>query len=186
MRKQDRRAAIINEAIHIIGEQGYHGFSLNDLARRCEISTAGLLHHFGSKDGLLIALLDERDRRDRIAIAKSLNLRRGQILTRHETLMVLRAIIGQNTKSPHLVKLYATLRVEALMDGHPAQQYFAERESETRSIIAQLVAHHTSNPDAAAREITGMIHGIEVQWLREGCSFDLVAACGAAADKLLA
>lgn len=64
MRKDDRRLAILDEAIQIIGEQGYRGSSINDLAKRCGLTTAGLLHHFGSKDGLLIALLEERDRRD--------------------------------------------------------------------------------------------------------------------------
>lgn len=186
MRKDDRRGAIIDEAIRIIGEQGYRGFSINDLARRCGLTTAGLLHHFGSKDGLLIAMLEERDRRDKQAIAGRLELRRGQALSREQVLSVLHAIARQNADHPHLVRLYAMLRVEALVEDHPAKQFFLDREDRTRALIAEIIAGHVADPAATARHLTAMMQGLEVQWLREQCSFDLVQASDEAAAKLLA
>ena len=186
MRAGDRRAAVIDEAIRIIGEQGYNGFSINDLAKRCGLTTAGLLHHFNSKDGLLIALLEERDRRDHAAIAGRLEMRRGQTLTREQALQVLHAIVRQNANQPHLVRLYAMLRVEALVQDHPAQKYFLERENGTRATIADMIANHVPDPAATARQLTATMHGLEVQWLREDCGFDLVEEWDAAAAKLLA
>jgi AcrR family transcriptional regulator len=60
-----RRAA--DQAIRIIGQRGYAGFGIQELAQRCQLTNAGLLYHFGSKDRLLIALLEDRDRRDAVA-----------------------------------------------------------------------------------------------------------------------
>jgi len=54
-----RREQILDETIRILGEQGYHGFTIQELAKRCGLSNAGLLYYFGSKDLLLIAVLDE-------------------------------------------------------------------------------------------------------------------------------
>src|ERR1700741_2401727 len=64
-----RRKQFLAEAARIIGERGYFGFGLQELAERCRVTKAGLLHHFGSKDQLLVELLQERDRRDSILIA---------------------------------------------------------------------------------------------------------------------
>lgn len=185
MRKDDRRIAIIDEAIQIIGEKGYHGFSINDLAKRCGLSTAGLLHHFGSKEGLLVALLEERDRRDQEAIAQQLKLRRGQSLTREQVLKILQAIVAQNANQPHLVRLYAILRAEALVQDHPARKYFADREKATIALLAEIAAPHVSDPSATAVQISALMYGLEVYWLREDCGFDLAAAWDKAAAKLL-
>ncbi|MEO6092838.1 MAG: helix-turn-helix domain-containing protein [Novosphingobium sp.] len=185
MRKADRRSAVIDEAIRIIGDQGYRGFSINDLAKRCGLTTAGLLHHFGSKEGLLIALLEERDRRDSQAVAGRLEMQRGQCLTREQVLIVLHAIVRQNSGQPHLVRLYAMLRAEALTRDHPARQFFLDREQGTRAMFAEIIAPYVEDAAATARQLAATMHGLETQWLREECSFDLVAEWDKAAAKLL-
>jgi AcrR family transcriptional regulator len=185
MRKHDRRAAILAEAIGIIGDQGFRGFSINELARRCELTTAGLLHHFGSKEGLLIALLEERDRRNQDSIAGRLGMRRGEPLTREQVIKVLHAIVAQNASQPDLVRLYTTLRAEALGPDHPAQDYFRERERATIGLFAEIVAPHAVDAQATAMQLQATMYGLQVQWLGEDCGFDLVAAWDAASDKLL-
>lgn len=185
MRKDDRRAAIFDEAIRIMGERGYRGFSLNDLAKRCGLTTAGLLHHFASKEGLLIALLDERDRRDQEVIAARLGLRRGTSLSREQVLKVLHVIVDHNATQPHLVRLYALLRTEALGQSHPAQKYFVNREDAILALLSKIVAPHVSDASATALQIQAMMFGLEVQWLRADCGFDLVSAWDKAAEKLI-
>lgn len=186
MRKDDRRAAILAEAITIIGEHGYQAFSINELARRCGLTTAGLLHHFGTKEGLLVGLLEERERRDTEAVAGRLaGLRRGQALTRDQVLKALHAIVRQDSFQPQLVRLFALLRAEALVQDHPAGAYFIDRDRKTRAIFAEIVAAHVADPAATAQQIQAAMYGLEVQWLRDDCGFDLVAAWDAVADKLV-
>ena len=185
MRKDDRRAAVLDEAITIIGERGYRGFSINELARRCGLTTAGLLHHFGSKDGLLIALLQERDRRDREVVAGTLGLTRGLPVTREQALAALHAIIARNASQPHMVRLYAVLRAEALGSDHPASAYFAERERETMHSIREMLMPLIEDHESAALQIVALLNGLALQWLREDCSFDLVAEWDKVADKII-
>jgi AcrR family transcriptional regulator len=186
MRKVDRRAAVLAEAITIIGEQGYQAFSINELARRCGLTTAGLLHHFGSKEGLLIALLEERDRINTQAVAARLvGLRRGQALSREQVLKVLHAIVRQNSNQPHLIRFFAILRAEALVSDHPAARYFYDRDLAARAVFGEIVASHVEDPAATAQQIQATMYGLEVQWLREDCGFDLVAAWDQVAVKLL-
>ena len=49
---------ILCEAEHLIHLQGYQGTSLEDIAARCKMTKANLLHHFRSKEELGLAVLD--------------------------------------------------------------------------------------------------------------------------------
>src|ERR1700741_3608955 len=54
-----RRQQILDEAIRLIGQLGYQGFTVQELALRCSLTKGGLLHYFGSKEQLLVAILEE-------------------------------------------------------------------------------------------------------------------------------
>ena len=59
---EDKKARILSEALTLFSTQGYVATSLADIARASDISKAGLLHHYSSKDQLLAAVLDARER----------------------------------------------------------------------------------------------------------------------------
>ena len=65
---EDKRVRILNEAVILFGEHGYAGTSLADIANAADISKAGLLHHFSSKDELFAKVLERRDREDALSI----------------------------------------------------------------------------------------------------------------------
>ena len=52
----------------LFGEHGYAGTSLADIANAADISKAGLLHHFSSKDEHFAKVLERRDREDALSI----------------------------------------------------------------------------------------------------------------------
>src|SRR5215213_1543535 len=58
-----RREQIVAVAINVFGEYGFVGGSIRTIAERVGVSHATLLQHFGSKEGLLTAVLEEWDRR---------------------------------------------------------------------------------------------------------------------------
>src|SRR3954451_10694324 len=57
-----RRQQIVAVAIDVFGEHGYAGGSVRTIAERVGVSHATLLQHFGTKEGLLTAVLQEWDR----------------------------------------------------------------------------------------------------------------------------
>src|SRR5262245_17520418 len=64
-----RRAKILDEGIRVIGERGYYGFTVQEMAQRCGLSNGGLLHYFPSKDHLLLAVLAEIQAREAEVLA---------------------------------------------------------------------------------------------------------------------
>ena len=53
------KAAIMRAAVEVMGEDGYEGSSLRDMAARAGVSVAALYYHFPSKLELLREFLDE-------------------------------------------------------------------------------------------------------------------------------
>jgi len=58
-RRAETRARLLAAARHIFAERGYHAASLELVSERAGCTKGALYHHFGSKEGLLLALLDE-------------------------------------------------------------------------------------------------------------------------------
>lgn len=49
---------VLNSAVEAFVETGYHGASMRVIAERAAISIAGVYHHYGSKQDLLVAIFD--------------------------------------------------------------------------------------------------------------------------------
>ncbi|MEW9550536.1 TetR/AcrR family transcriptional regulator [Nonomuraea sp. NPDC050783] len=183
MRSAERRRQILDAAIEIVGRRGYYGFSVQEVAARCGLTVAGVLHHVGTKDQLLLALLDERDRRDAEAVPGLLASEEGE----RPGLARLRALVARNSTQPELVRLYSMLRTESLYEEHPAHGYFLARERRVLALFARCVAGEVGEEEAGpvARQLLALMGGLEEQWLRSGRSFDLVEQWDLAVARLL-
>jgi AcrR family transcriptional regulator len=170
-----RRAHILEEAIGIIGARGYSAFAIQDVAKRCGLTNGGLLYHFPSKELLLLAVLEERDRRLTHDVVTDVGPERLDG-SPDSTIGLLRGIIQRVAAQPALARLYAVLQGEALDPDHPAHGYFVAREKSTLASFTALVSRHVADPQATARHVHALIDGLVLQWLRAGQGFDIVAA----------
>jgi AcrR family transcriptional regulator len=55
---EERRAAILESALGVFAERGYHASSIDDIARHGGVSKALIYEHFDSKQGLYAELLE--------------------------------------------------------------------------------------------------------------------------------
>jgi AcrR family transcriptional regulator len=58
-RRADTRARLLEAAREVFAERGYNGASLDAVSDQAGCTKGALYDHFGSKEGLLLALLDE-------------------------------------------------------------------------------------------------------------------------------
>jgi len=160
------RAAILAASVPLFAERGYRGTSLAMIAETVGMTQPGLLHHFRSKQELLMALLDQRYHAD------------GRVLTeRAETGLgffdVLLSIVEHNRTTPDLTKMFAVLAAEALAVDHPAHGYFVERYRKVRNRCAralragQAVGQIRDDIDIAlvAPIVVAVMDGLQAQWL---------------------
>lgn len=185
MPAEERRRQIIDVATAIIAERGYWGLSLQDVADSCGLTVNGVLHHVGSKDGLLVAVLDHRDETDARALASLLgiDLPDDRSIASLTDIAVergigigamCRAVVERNAAQPEIVRLYSVLEAESMSPEHPAHDYFTERQRIALSGFARLLAPRDADAEAFARHILAVMDGLQLQWLREPGS-DLLA-----------
>ncbi|HEY1530108.1 MAG TPA: TetR/AcrR family transcriptional regulator [Galbitalea sp.] len=164
-----RRERIVAEATKLFGRVGFHGATVLEIAAQCGISRAGLLHHFPTKESLLRAVLEERDR------AELARFRENGSAARNG-LGVLRGMIDlaeYNSKVSGIIELYTVLSAEASAPDHPAHDYFVDRYRRirtgtiwalTRAKAEGLLVDGT-DVTSTAIELTSLIDGLQIQWL---------------------
>ncbi len=161
------RAAILDTAEKHFGENGFRKASIAAIAEEVGMSDPGLLHHFGSKAGLLSSLLQERFSVDEV------KLREGEKLDLLQLVEMLNAIAHENEGRRAGVKLLMVLFAESFATDHPAHGYFKERYHHVREILTAHIEHEqqrgTIARRASARHVaTGLIalmDGLQMQWL---------------------
>lgn len=187
LRSEQRRREILEAAMATFGARGYRNGSLGEIADQVGITHAGILHHFGSKNQLLLEVLDYRDEAD-VEQLEGRHPPEGMPLFRH-----LVDTARNNTTRPGIVQTYAVLSADSVTDDHPAQDYFRTRFTGLRSMIARSLAQ-ICNPDAmpsdaaidtAASAIIGVMDGLQVQWLLDDRAVDLPDATAFAIDAIL-
>lgn len=180
-----RREQILYAAMMVFADHGYHRASLAGIAEQAGISQAGLLHHFPTKQHLLIAVLEARDRLD---VEWMADLDGG---TGPRLLVTLLRLVDRNRRLGGLVQIYTALSGESVTDDHPARAWFTGRyERVTASIEVGLRAGADGlRPEVdcgqLAREVVAVMDGLQLQWLLNPEVVDMVAAFRAYATRLI-
>ncbi|MEV0644258.1 TetR/AcrR family transcriptional regulator [Phytomonospora sp. NPDC050363] len=187
-RSVQRRLDILRAAMGIFGRRGYQRGSLIEIAEVVGITHAGILHHFGSKDELLIEVLRYRDQADFEELDVD-HLPEGLDLFAH---LVRTARL--NATRPGIVQSYAVLSAESVTDDHPAQEWFRARFAGLRVILADALrdvcAEHVVPAEedigAAASVIIGLMDGLQIQWLLDQEAVDLAYTTALGINAVLA
>jgi AcrR family transcriptional regulator len=172
---RERRDAILAAANEVFAKRGFRGASLATIAKQVGLSEPGLLHHFASKEELLLELLRLRDQHDDERVA--------QARTAHTNMHdVLVELCRQNADRPGIVRLFTILAAESVDEDHPAHGWFFDRYSERRrQVVAALTAEQRDgrvdpalDADATASQILAMFDGLQIQWLLDPDTVDMV------------
>lgn len=173
-RSEAARERVLQAALQALATNGYQGSSLARIAEEAGLTTAGLLHHFPSKEHLLVAVLAERDRSD----GARYHLRGVRGLAVLDRLVEL---VSYNAVVPGLVRAFTVLMGEAVAEDHPAREWFVRRYPRRRDNIADALRAGLESGeirgevdcDALAAQIVAMMDGLQVQWLLDPDGFDL-------------
>ncbi|MEW5868261.1 MAG: TetR/AcrR family transcriptional regulator [Chloroflexota bacterium] len=168
-RTQLRKEQLIREAIHFFGQSGYRGARLAEIANAAGITEPGLLHHFPSKEHLLMEVLAERDRIDRERFDPSLH---GEM---QDPLTVIQKLVEYNETVPGLVQLFTVLAAESLDEQHPGHEFFMQRYQNIREqsidVLEKAQARGEIRSDIPVEDLAimlfAMMDGLQIQWLYE-------------------
>lgn len=98
---------------------------------------------------------------------------------------VLHAIVERNVANKEILRMFVVLRAEATTPGHPAHAHLAQREARIHREVGASVSHLVDAPYEFALETFALMGGLEMMWLLEPYSFDLVEQWDKSFDDLL-
>ncbi|MET7942422.1 TetR/AcrR family transcriptional regulator [Streptomyces sp. NPDC059944] len=169
-RSEERRAEIVRAALEVIAERGYRGASLAAVAERVGLTQQGLLHHFPTKEALLVAVLKERDQWDAVPDSAW----RADLLV---------SLVEYNAMRPGIIQTFSALLGESVTEGHPAREFFTRRYTAVRANMASVLRAEYGErlpsgltPERAAPLLVAVMDGLQYQWLLDPESVDMPAA----------
>ncbi|MFJ9811406.1 TetR/AcrR family transcriptional regulator [Streptomyces sp. NPDC101158] len=172
-RSEERRTEIVRAALEVIAERGYRGASLGAVAERVGLTQQGLLHYFPTKEALLVAVLEERDRWDTSGARDPGKWR----------LDLMESLVEYNAMRPGIVQTFSALLGESVTEDHPARAFFTERYTQVRENMAGVLRAECGDelpggltPERAAPLLTAVMDGLQFQWLLDPEAVDMPAA----------
>ncbi|MFI6561019.1 TetR/AcrR family transcriptional regulator [Streptomyces sp. NPDC050534] len=170
VRSEERRAEIVRAALEVIAERGYRGTSLAAVAERVGLTQQGLLHHFPTKEALLVAVLKERDQWDAVPATQW-------------RVDLLASLVEYNAMRPGIIQTFSALLGESVTEGHPAREYFTDRYRQVRESMAGVLRAEYGErlpngltPERTAPLLVAVMDGLQYQWLLDPESVDMPGA----------
>ncbi|MFI6655906.1 TetR/AcrR family transcriptional regulator [Streptomyces sp. NPDC050523] len=170
VRSEERRAEIVRAALEVIAERGYRGTSLAAVAERVGLTQQGLLHHFPTKEALLVAVLKERDQWDAVPATQW-------------RVDLLASLVEYNAMRPGIIQTFSALLGESVTEGHPAREYFTDRYRQVRENMAGVLRAEYGErlpngltPERTAPLLVAVMDGLQYQWLLDPESVDMPGA----------
>lgn len=162
-------AALIAAAVEVMAVHGYHGTSVRDIAAAAGSSAGVLYHHFDSKHGLLVTILDRG--MDRLVRATEQALYDAP----DDPVQRLRAIVGVHVRVHLEAQRESLLGTSELRSLEPAARALvvSKRDAQQRMfdrVVRDGVARGvfvTPFPDEAARAVTTACTAVAT-WYRPG------------------
>ncbi|KND46015.1 MULTISPECIES: TetR/AcrR family transcriptional regulator [Streptomyces] len=176
----ERRRAMVDAAITLFSQQGVRGTGVAAIAERAGVTPSALIHHFGSKDGLVRAVLEEADRR---ALAR-LSATAASEPTLDEAFdWFVRDAEHTAAAERELTALHTTLTAENLEPGAALHTWFRDRGRALRAHLTALFTRATAdgtarpgpNPSLLATEVAAFLEGAHLLWLLDPDEVDLTA-----------
>ncbi|MDR3659522.1 MAG: TetR/AcrR family transcriptional regulator [Mycobacterium sp.] len=181
-----KRAEIVAAGLEVLERDGEAGASMRAVAKEANISLAGLMHYFPTRDGLLTEIQRDGDAKFEQWYRNSeADVDPGELLAR--------AMAAKVTK-PGLATLYLSLVAAAAVDpSHPAAAYLRERYEHLRGLVAGYVKRRLAagtvpphvDADFAAAALIAATDGIQFQWMSDP-SIDMAGHVRAVWERLLA
>ena len=150
-----RREEILDVARRVIDEEGFAALTLRGIARRCDMSAPGLMHHFPTLEDLLEAVLERRDTEDVLFLKAQLGPDTGLL----ELIDQAMRYYDERIDEAHR---FDALELEALDPSHPAHDYFERRRGQVLERLRPVVEQEFDDPEAVMALLRAVMVGMRV------------------------
>jgi AcrR family transcriptional regulator len=161
---------ILNQAIRIFLEKGYHGTSVDDITRAAKLTKGALYWHFRSKEDLLKRIIEEYEGRFLDGMIQAVNEVRGGILHKIEKYFQYNAAFAYYNRE--LCVSFDTLAAELVGAHHGVEIEFRRIYKKYQKFLSNLIVQGKKekvfkkeiDENLAALVIIAFHVGVLLQW----------------------
>lgn len=158
---RESRAILLATAAELFIEKGYQQTTFADVAERSGISRGSIPWHFGSKEGLLVAVLEEASEAllaDAVTGDLDDPVRASEFIGRAKRPAILRTSL-----------LFVTLYVEAVRPESPIHEHYVALHDQLRGVVKAWVDQSVQLPKSVSSDdlaiiLVGAAIGIHLQY----------------------
>jgi AcrR family transcriptional regulator len=163
------RERILEAALEVFARKGYHRAPVDDIVRASGTSKGAVYHHFPTKEGLLLALVDDFAQRLALGVATAIEARQGALAKVEGALVAALDTFARNAALARLILLPA-VGVGAVYEAKRAEVH-GRFAGLIRGYLDEAVAEGSIAPldtRVATLAWLGAVNEVVVQWLSAG------------------
>jgi AcrR family transcriptional regulator len=170
LQSQETANRILNQAIRIFLEKGYHGTSIDDITRAAKLTKGALYWHFKNKEDLLKRIIEEYEKHFLDEMIQAVNGVRGSILDKMERYFRYNAVFAYYNRE--LCVSFDTLAAELVGAHHGVEMEFRRIYKKYQKFLSNLIVQGKKekvfekkmDEDLTALVIIAFHVGILLQW----------------------
>jgi len=179
------RGDLLRSAMDLFAKGGSRGTPLAAIAQRIGVTAPAITYHFGTKEALLLEIVEELDRAD---------LREDVDVDWAANIRLWARSLAERPDYANLSRLRLVMVSEALDVDFAAHERFVERQRKQRRLTVTALAQaqrdgqisSSADPVAVAGELVSFLQGVQLQWLLDPDEVPLVRLVDAYLDRLVA
>jgi AcrR family transcriptional regulator len=177
----ERRRAVLTEALKLFAERGYAAVTMDDIARAAGLTKGGVYFHFPSKEAVLLAALQQQ--LDQFAADLKWRLAAEPNARRRLELYVQAHLSTLGQTAPLQIWAEALRRPEGrelLRDAYRSARH------ELQTLMEAAVPDSTDDSETRAALLIACLDGLELQWLADPEAVETLPALSRTIARLVA
>ncbi|MEU4985363.1 TetR family transcriptional regulator [Streptomyces sp. NPDC021969] len=182
----ERRRRILDAAVEHFAQWGFHASSLARIAKEVGVTQGGLLHHFRSKEDLLVSVLERSEEHDVEQFFAA------EFDSAADCFLRLIDLVAYNSRRPGRTRMFNVLVGESSETGHPAHAFFTRRYDTIVARLADTLRAAVGTGElgqdtdcaATAQEVLAVMDGHQIQWALAPDSVDMAQRLRTYLDRL--
>jgi AcrR family transcriptional regulator len=170
LQSQETANRILNQAMRIFLEKGYHGTSIDNITQAAGLTKGALYWHFRSKEDLLKRIIKEYEKRFLDGLVQAVGEVQGGALNKFEKYFRYNAAFAYYNRE--LCVSFDTLAVELVGAHHGIEPEFRRIYKKYQKFLSSLILQGKKekvfkkelDPDLAALTVIAFHDGILLQW----------------------
>ncbi len=153
--RQEKKKLIMDVALELFAENGFHGTSISQIAKKAQISKGLIYNYFESKNDIL----EEITRWAFDNVYSQFDFDKDGILTKDEFISFIKATIKSVDENRQFWKLYFALVFQPQILESYAQKYYEKGLKLVKTLREFIVSQGSSTPDKDLMSISFLLKG---------------------------